>query len=86
MYIEFVLIYVGLGVLIAMLAAVLVLQITILAKIGKNKRSAGYVQFQSNPYGNANSANQRTGTVFCTQCATQFDAMHVVCPKCGKPR
>lgn len=42
------------------------------------------------PFGN----NQRqqtpaygtSGVVFCKSCATQFDARHKVCPRCGTPR
>ena len=49
-----------------------------------NPRNSGY------PSGN----NQRqqtpaygtSGVVFCKSCATQFDARHKVCPRCGTPR
>lgn len=43
-------------------------------------------------YSSGNNQRQQTpaygtsGVVFCKSCATQFDARHKVCPRCGTPR
>lgn len=79
MYIEFVISYVLLGILIVLLAAVIILQCIMIKKI-----SCGSMRFQDKSKSNSYSADR--GTAICRNCATQFDSAHVVCPKCGTPR
>ena len=79
MYPEFIAIYVGLGVLALMLAAVIVMQIVLL------KRGQGTKQSQIK-YPTANNLQNTGSIVFCKNCATQFDASQKVCPHCGTPR
>ena len=83
MYIEFVISYIFYGVIVALLIAILVLQILILKKSGGRKGN-NYYQNPMNTYGNAGYSN--APVVFCQRCRTQYDSMHKVCPKCGSPR
>ena len=54
----------------------------------------GFEKQQSRNSGYPSGNNQRqqppaygtSGVVFCKSCATQFDARHKVCPRCGTPR
>lgn len=85
MYIEFVIGYILLGVLAALLAVVIVLQCIILKKMSRGGSRSNDVSSGSYSKGNAYSGAGR-GTAICRNCATQFDAAHVVCPKCGTPR
>jgi hypothetical protein len=86
MYIEFVISYVLLAILVVLLTVVIILQCVILKKIarggGGRSQNMGY-----NPYsvGNAYAGGSR-GAAICRNCATQFDAAHTICPKCGTPR
>ncbi len=81
MYPEFIAIYVGLGVLAAILIAVLVLVIVTLKKV------SGLTGRKSAPaYHGGGMAQPSGNVVFCRNCATQFDARERVCPKCGTPR
>lgn len=85
MYIEFVIGYILLGVLAALLAVVIVLQCIILKKMSRGGSRSNDVSYGSYSKGNAYSGGDR-GTAICRNCATQFDAAHSVCPKCGTPR
>ena len=101
MYPEFIGIYVLLAVAIVLSAVSIILQIvhiknsnhssdysnnyrTEKASDRPTQRSSGYsaeskqVQ-QPASYGSS-------GVVFCKSCATQFDARHKVCPRCGTTR
>ena len=78
---EFVPIYVMLGVAIALLAALIVLAVLILKKLG-NRPSAPV-------RGGARGAapvNQAGGAVFCRGCGKQFDGSMRFCPHCGTNR
>lgn len=83
MYFEFIIMYVGIGIAIVLLIAILVLQIVILKKSGGRKGN-NYYQNPMNTYGNTGYGN--APVVFCQRCGTQYDSMHKVCPKCGSPR
>ena len=85
MYIEFVISYVLIGILAVLLAVVIVLQCIILKKMSRGGSRSNDVSYGSYSKGNAYSGAGR-GTAICRNCATQFDAAHVVCPKCGTPR
>ena len=85
MYIEFVISYVLIGILAVLLAVVIVLQCIILKKMSRGGSRSNDVSYGSYSKGNAYSGGNR-GTAICRNCATQFDAAHVVCPKCGTPR
>ncbi len=82
MYTEFLIIYIALGVLFVMLAAVIVMLIMLLKKDGgmyipKNNSYNPPIQSSAAPTGNI---------VFCKKCAAEFDSSQRVCPKCGTPR
>ena len=79
MYPEFIAIYIGLGILALMLAAVIVMQIVLL------RREHGTKQLPTK-YPTANNLSNTGSIVFCKSCATQFDASQKVCPHCGTPR
>ena len=85
MYIEFVISYVLIGILAVLLAVVIVLQCIILKKMSRGGSRSNDVSYGSHSKSNAYSGGNR-GTAICRNCATQFDAAHVVCPKCGTPR
>lgn len=85
MYIEFVISYVLIGILAVLLAVVIVLQCIILKKMSRGGSRSNDVSYGSYSKGNAYSGGNR-GIAICRNCATQFDAAHVVCPKCGTPR
>ncbi|MBE6766523.1 MAG: hypothetical protein E7550_02935 [Ruminococcaceae bacterium] len=78
MYPEFVPIYVGLIITIALLVVIL---IVLLKKGGGNsatpKSTTSSVMAAPAPSGNV---------VFCKNCAAEFDAAQRCCPKCGTPR
>lgn len=78
MYFEFVVGYIIMGVLALLLIAVIVLQCIILKKVSGNKNDKEAI---ISPY----SAGAR-GTAICRNCATQFDSVHKICPKCGTAR
>lgn len=80
MYPEFVPIYVMLGVAIALLAALIVLAILILKKLG-NRPAAPVRGARS-----AAAAPAGGSVVFCRGCGKQFDGSMRFCPHCGANR
>ena len=85
MYIEFVISYILIGVLAVLISIVIVLQCIILKKLSRNGSSSSEASRTPYSKGSAYSgANRRTA--ICRNCATQFEAAHSVCPKCGTPR
>ncbi len=82
MYIEFIIGYVLIGVLALLLAVVIILQYKILKRLSSGSAAPQNTTRPSagNPYATAR------GTAICRNCATQFDAAHTVCPRCGTPR
>lgn len=84
MYTEFKIIYIGMGVIAALLLVAIALLVLVLKKL----RSNGHIGtnssngFQQSPQ----RAPSTSGIAFCVGCGTQFDAAHKVCPKCGRPR
>lgn len=77
MYIEFLVIYIG-------LAIAIILSIVNLILLLKRTSNNGSV---SKKIISANTAPSEVGNiVFCKSCATQFDASERCCPKCGTPR
>lgn len=82
MYPEFIAIYVALGVLFVMLAAVIVMLIMLL-----KKGNDVYIPRNNTYNPSIQTAAAATGNlVFCKRCAAEFDASQRVCPKCGTPR
>ncbi len=71
MYPEFIAIYIGLGVLAALLLVVIILLAVVLVKL----RSRG----KSTTYGNNN-------LVVCRNCSAQFNSAIRCCPNCGTVR
>lgn len=80
MYIEFIIGYILMGVIAALLIVVIVLQCIILKKA--SKISTRPQQTSNGPYSGASYSS----TAVCRNCATQFDAALTVCPKCGTPK
>lgn len=94
MYPEFIAIYVGLAVLAALLAVVLILQIKLLKR--SDTRSA-VTHFDAKPSQTIlrapeersavlNPSISSGNVVFCRHCAAEFDASQRICPRCGTPR
>lgn len=82
MYTEFLIIYIGLGILVLLGIAILILLIMLLKKdqgayIPQNNNYIPNVQTTATPSGNI---------VFCKKCAAEFDSSQRACPKCGTPR
>lgn len=73
MYPEFVVIYVGLGIVLLVTVVNLVFTIKVMKKLGDNRNVSV-------------NMNQPTGAVFCKKCATEFDSRLRVCPNCGTTR
>ena len=89
MYTEFKLIYVGLGIIAALLTAVIVLLVILLKKSGSGRIRRDGIHSDLPNYTSTNYAAPKqtvSGIVFCPSCGAQFDSKHLVCPKCGKPR
>lgn len=100
MYPEFIGIYVLLVILIALSVVSIYLQVSRSKNSGGKSNFNGNQQNNSftsqqprnSAYPSENSQRQQTpaygtsGVVFCKSCATQFDARHKVCPRCGTPR
>ncbi len=83
MYPEFIAIYVGLGVVAALLIAAIVLLLMVLSKL----KNLGGSQRSYTPPRNTNPGySSAMGVVFCDHCGTQFDGATKVCPRCGTPR
>ena len=84
MYIEFIIIYIGMGVIAALLLVAIALLILVLKKLRSNGHVGvnSSIGFQQSPQ----RAQPMPGIAFCVGCGTQFDAAHKVCPKCGRPR
>ena len=83
MYTEFLIIYIGLGILALLGIAILILLIMLL------KKGQGVYIPQNNNFITPNVQNTATPTgniVFCKKCAAEFDSSQRVCPKCGTPR
>lgn len=85
MYEEFIIGYVISGLAVILLAVVIVLQCIILKKMSRGGARSNDVPYTTYSKGNAYAGGAR-GTAICRNCATQFDAAHSVCPKCGTPR
>lgn len=84
MYTEFVIMYVGLGIVIALQIALTVIGILILKKLGKG--SVRPVSYPARPTAGAAPAAAAASTVFCRGCAKQFDGAMRFCPYCGTTR
>lgn len=89
MYPEFIVIYVGLGILLAMVAVLLVLVIKLL-KGGSGNQMVSRKAYMGG--GTVSGTVIQSGApaagpmAFCRNCATQFDAKMPSCPRCGTPR
>lgn len=82
MYTEFLIIYIGLGILALLGIAILVMLILLF-----KKDHGGYIPQSNNNSPNAQPSTTPTGNiVFCKKCAAEFDASQRTCPKCGTPR
>ena len=85
MYPEFIAIYAGLMVLAAMMVVMLVLLIKLIKRSNVGNKAASYVSYAKDYTQNQDMSPGRN-IVFCKHCATEFDAVAKVCPKCGTPR
>ena len=77
MYPEFVAIYIGLIVIIALLVTILILVL---------KRTSNSVSVPKSISASNPATTEAGSIVFCKNCATQFDSNAKCCPKCGTPR
>ena len=92
MYVEFIIIYIILGLILILNIAVVILLIKVLKKLNSRSGRAlvpqnyggGQNAYQQTPVVNGNTVS--LGTVFCKNCGAQFDGIHKICPKCGTPR
>ncbi len=88
MYPEFIAIYIGIAVIIALGIAILILLIKLLKNSNDlpmpKQNITPIIKTQPNV---SNASNQENGNMaFCKKCATQFNASERFCPKCGTPR
>lgn len=77
MYPEFVPIYIGLIIIIALLVTILILVL---------KRPNSSVSVPKNISASNPDTSNAGSIVFCKNCATQFESSSKCCPKCGTPR
>lgn len=85
MYEEFIIGYIISGVAVVLLAVVIILQCIILKRMASGKMRSNDSSYASYSRTNNYGGGSR-GTAICRNCATQFDAAHAVCPRCGTPR
>ncbi len=85
MYEEFIIGYIISGLAVLLLAVVIVLQCIILKRISREGVRPNNVTYTPYSKGNGYTGENR-GTAICRNCATQFDAVHTICPKCGTQR
>ncbi len=78
MYPEFVPIYIGLVITIALLAVILIVLL-------KNKSGAQTTKVMTTQTATPPAAGS-VNVVFCKNCAAEFDASQRACPRCGTPR
>lgn len=84
MYPEFIPIYVGILIIIGMLAYIIVMLKT---NTNNVKEHTNTYTAQSSIHKPETTIKQNSGNiVFCKKCATEFDASLKVCPNCGTPR
>jgi len=88
MYPEFIAIYVGLGILAAMLTAVIIMLVLLMKKFSGQ---SGYKAAPTKNMSNKTVQNQQVqpsgaGIVFCKSCQGQFAANASNCPHCGTVR
>ena len=86
MYPEFIAIYAGLVVVIALLVAVLILLINVIKRLDTRAAAPRTYVPQPGAAAAAGPAASAGKIVFCRHCAAEFDASQMVCPKCGTPR
>lgn len=88
MYPEFIAIYVGLGVLAAMLLAVIVMLIMLMKKFSgqSSYKSVPIKAAPVNVMQNHPIQQSGAGVVFCKSCQNQFAANANSCPHCGTIR
>lgn len=88
MYPEFIAIYIGIAVIIALGVAILILLIKLLKNSNDlpmpKQNVAPTIKTQPNASNTSNQENENMA--FCKKCATQFNASERFCPKCGTPR
>jgi len=87
-YTEFIIIFIGLGILLMFSIANLILLIVLL-KRGNDMPVRSFNNFTPTPTGyesQAPKAGMGGNIVFCKKCATEFDASQKYCPKCGTAR
>lgn len=82
MYLEYIIIYAGLGFLALLLIASIIMQTLILRKLKKVNGSQNISDQQKS----VKMQKKTDGVVFCVKCATQFPATETVCPNCGTLR
>ena len=83
MYPEFIAIYVGLGVIAALLIVVIGFLIALMKKVSGGNY---YVDKSVNTAANNKSQPTSGGVVFCMNCSNQFPANQNSCPQCGTAR
>lgn len=86
MYIEFIIIYIGIAVIIGLLIFDIILTMKNKAKDKSVTASKNFSQVQPKDAYKTTEINSNTGTAFCKNCYNQFSANQNVCPYCGTPR
>lgn len=89
MYIEYIIIFIALGVIIALLIPMLIMLIMLykdkdLNTPVYNRNTPAKEKEQKNI--KSENAPKSNKVVFCRHCATQFDASQKICPQCGTQR
>lgn len=89
MYIEYIIIFIGLGIIIALLIPILVL-LSLLWRERDEKTPVynrnSFLKDEKEPKVKKNSPPSNGNVVFCRNCAAQFDVSKKVCPECGTQR
>ena len=89
MYIEFIIIFICLGVIIALLIPILVM-LSLLWRERDEKTPVynrnNFLKDEKESKQKKNSVQPAGNVVFCRHCASQFDASRKTCPECGTQR
>ncbi|MCM1499974.1 MAG: hypothetical protein NC124_16040 [Clostridium sp.] len=81
MYTEFIIIYVGIGVMLLLQVVLLIVMLVLLKEMKKQKDKRNRMISAAGNYAGSGSS-----IVFCTNCATQYAGTERFCPKCGAAR
>lgn len=90
MYIEYVIIFIALGVIIALLIAAVIMLGILFKDRDKSmpvyNRNLVSPQTQDGVPAQKSNKSSSSNVVFCRHCAASFDSSQKVCPSCGNQR